>query len=276
MPPIPESLVSNAIPMKWPTSKFEGESPGIEVVIAQELLIWLDNENPTDYVSDYDNIIVDLMRTWDEEIPSLNFFKYDLAPVPNKDYSNRLKYFDEPMGIYSSTEWFQDVSLNALAIAQFSGDYVNRGTSNEYILLDFSTIIINQAFDDLAWDINKSGYQIGYFDLPSIILHELGHFLGLIHETSGQNAVMRATIDTSTKYRNLYPADQNAISYIYGPDFLTLTAERSGPIVSAIAQPKDIDDTESDEENTRVKGFIELLKDGTCNHYVDGKLVYSH
>jgi len=53
-------------------------------------------------------------------------------------------------------------------------------------------------------------------DVESIVLHELAHALGLDHPTTNHDTVMWDTLQNGTTKRELHPADQFALSVMYG------------------------------------------------------------
>lgn len=55
----------------------------------------------------------------------------------------------------------------------------------------------------------------GAIDVESLVLHELGHALGLDHPTTNRDTVMWDTIDTGKTKRVLHPADRFALANMY-------------------------------------------------------------
>lgn len=59
------------------------------------------------------------------------------------------------------------------------------------------------------------GAQSGAFDVESLVLHELGHALGLAHPTLNEATVMWGILDSGTMRRNLHPADRAGLAELY-------------------------------------------------------------
>jgi len=65
---------------------------------------------------------------------------------------------------------------------------------------------------DENWSENPGPNQI---DLPSVVLHEIGHLLGLAH-TSDESAVMYPSIGPGMEKRELQQDDIQGIQSLYG------------------------------------------------------------
>lgn len=190
-------------------------------------------------------LIMDMGKVW-EDAAGINFFNF--SSTPNKDYTDLSDYFDNEMGIYRSSRWFSEIGSGALAINQHIG---MKSGANSFLL--HSDIIIN---DSGVFNLTTSlPVPEKAYDLPTIILHELGHFLGLAHYTI-ESSVMYPYLKAGIEKRQLTGFDVSEIQTRYQP----LINERETP----------------EEEVTFFYGLVELYADGTCKHYENGKLLYSH
>lgn len=191
------------------------------------------------------NLIIEMGKAW-EDAANINFFNF--SGTINKDYVELADYFDNEMGIYRSSRWFSEIGSGALAINQHIG---MKSGENSFLL--HSDIIINDSgiFNlTSVLPVPEKAY-----DLPTIVLHELGHFLGLSHYTF-ESSVMYPYLKSGIEKRQLTNFDVSEISARYQ----SLTTQREIP----------------EEEVIFFYGLIELYTDGTCKHYQDGKLLHSH
>ena len=107
--------------------------------------------------------------------------------------------------IFRDIDWpYDNIGENAIAITttQFSP------TTGE--IYD-SDVELNSQDNDFASDLGAT-----YMDLPSVVLHESGHFLGLAH-SDADTAVMQPTLDRGVLRRDLTPDDVLAICATYPP-----------------------------------------------------------
>jgi len=116
-----------------------------------------------------------------------DFFNLSDSDIEKK--SNLSSYKDAEFGIYKLYEWPSSLPQSALAVTQIYGTKRNTGSSKEYIEINHADILIN--FDYFSFSTDDSW---GY-DLQTVILHELGHFIGLYHNNiSSEYSVMYPTI----------------------------------------------------------------------------------
>lgn len=73
-------------------------------------------------------------------------------------------------------------------------------------------IAINAAFNDVTLSDTDAEY-----DVPSIVVHEVGHFMGIAH-SSDDDALMAPTYSPGTIRRELGDDDIDALCTIYAPD----------------------------------------------------------
>lgn len=117
---------------------------------------------------------------WDNSVDFVQFFKPNINIVPNLDYSNLESYWDAPantqIGIYSSQYWFREIPSQAVAITQFYAVADSYNGQSYYRLLH-ADIIFNVRNHEFSMDPDD-GHKYHY---PTVLLHELGHLLGLDH-----------------------------------------------------------------------------------------------
>lgn len=248
----------------WPSSVLDS---GIALVISDEVF----NDIPPELNGAEYNKIEKIMKVWDDQIPGKTFFQYGLAQVPNKDLPNISHYYQgaegNEIGIYYSHSWFSNVSSQALGVAQLIGQARKAANSQYYMEIQHADIILNNTFD-FRWLETQSGY-----DLESIIMHEIGHLLGLGHSGSSTNAVMAPSISLDTEYRGLKAWDIEAIEDLY----LNKHALQASLIHQLSSDQSQADSSAPHiQEGDKLRLLIELTTEGDCNHYLNGELIYSH
>jgi hypothetical protein len=96
-----------------------------------------------------------------------------------------------------------------------------------HVLFDQKTGEIFNAdvfFNSYVWDFTLEPNSAGY-DLPSVVQHESGHFLGLAH-SQVRTATMWPRSDVSdTSLRSLDPDDVNGICSVYPPGHIDPTCD---------------------------------------------------
>ncbi len=185
----------------------------------------------------------------------------------NIDSSVLASYNGGALGIYKSTNWFGEISSSALAITQFAGIRRGAGTPFEYIELFHADIVVN--YEDHDFSNNLAG---GTFDLPSVILHELGHVIGLYHIFNESNAVMAPTIGYTSSKRTGHLADEIHLAENYGINQGVIPLESNDGMMGASAQRPLYSDPS--QEGEIVNGYHELRSDGSCHMYINGVEVH--
>tara|TARA_B100001971_G_scaffold111191_1_gene102067 strand:+ start:8835 stop:9629 length:795 start_codon:yes stop_codon:yes gene_type:complete len=228
------SAASSAMaPSKWPASAFP-----LKVKVS------------TDFSDDEKFAIQDMGDAWNDSVNYQETFiddDGDTAPKSN----NLNSYVDSLIGVYKLSSWPSELPQTALAVTQIYGTRKNIGRSSEYIRIDHADILINYDNFDFTTD-----YSWGY-DLQTIVLHEMGHLLGLYHDKSSVNeSVMFPTITRSVNNRYPHTRDINNLKSKYG-----LSGSATSNAFRMPASTKALD-TESDNEEEVIIQF-EIMADGT-------------
>jgi hypothetical protein len=226
----------------------------------------------SDFSNDEQDDIEAAMNEWETGDNRYTFFQ---APgiVSNKNSNSLSSFYDGEMGVYKSTNWFSNVSSNALAITQFYGIKRNAGTASEYLELVHADILVNYRDYNFSIDPNSTTT----FHLPSVILHEFGHFLGLPHETDyGSDSVMLPFFGITEFFNGIGNQDVTNLQENYdAPAMLQINSAVGGNAFALSAEGNETRDALSNDGEI-VSGYFELRKDGHCHHYINGTLVGSH
>ncbi len=239
---------------RWPASRRP-----ITLKISSDLS---SDMTPGQYVSGL-SPLEQMAKVWNDSISGNIFFNVPFSAAANTGYSDLDSFQDGQMGIYRSDSWFSDVSSGALAITQYYGYMRSSSTLGSYVELSEADIIINNRnFNgDFYFDaIPYSQDGIYKWDLPTVVLHEMGHFLGMCHD-SGHSSVMKPYYGKTRK--TLYSFDITKITDLYVNNVNTLAGYSNLNAVTAA-------------DGTFVRGRTELMKTGECIHYINGKEVYRH
>jgi hypothetical protein len=170
---------------------------------------------------------------------------------------------DNVNGIYKITHWPTALRGSALAVTQIFGRRFNIGARNEYVRIEHADVLINENLYNFRTTGNTDGFN---FDLQTVVLHELGHFLGLTHKTG--NTVMVTSIGEGTNNRAPTSVDRADLADKYGaalplmPGGSGIAAAKTNYVPSGAGQ--------------QVKIMIELLTDGSCVHSENGVVVRRH
>lgn len=257
---------SETTPVKWATSSLNG---GLDVRISTDLT---NSFVAADLDSSDHNPIEQMFKQWNSASSALTFFKVSAQTTTNKDYGNLDSYRnDGELGIYRSDSWLPGVSSQALAVTQYVGFRRNAGTSSEYVELTHADIIINYRDYNFSTDKDSSTT----YDLHSVILHELGHFIGLSHvNTYSTSSVMQPYLGLFDSQRTITSYDKSSVQSLYGVGAVS----SSGFVIGAMSVPTErvLPKGTRIQNDGSVTGLIELRADGKCHHYENGKLVHQH
>jgi len=221
------------------------------------------------------NPVEQMLKAWNGASSSLTFFKISPTATANKDTGNLNSYNDSEFGIYKSYGWLQGVSNQALAVTQYYGQRRNIGAANEYVELIHADIILN--YRDYTFSTDSSSTTT--YDLHSVLLHEMGHFLGLSHVTSFSTAsVMQPYLGLFDSQRTLTAYDSSKIRSLYGVSGLSAGGGNFivGASVNGNNGDKVLPKAAKELKDGTVHGLIELRADGECVHRENGKVIHRH
>lgn len=167
-------------------------------------------------------------------------------------------------GIYKLTSWPSELSGNALAVTQIFASRYNRGKPNEFAVIEHADILINEAYYDFRTHDNVTSWT---FDFKTVVLHELGHFLGLGHKTG--DTVMITAIGYDTVVRNPSSTDISDIASKYNFSV-------GGTGHSTMAMPVKPLASSDHGPGESIRILIELMANGECVHKENGVIVERH
>lgn len=164
---------------------------------------------------------------------------------------------DDTFGIYRITHWPASLPSSALAVTQLFLRPYNVGESDEYAVIEHADILINEnLYNFRTTDTHVSGT----FDLRTVVLHEMGHFLGLQHKTG--DTVMIDAIGENSEKRAPTNIDIADIADKYN---ISLGSGGAHAIMAKSAQTY-----QPRTQGPKVKMIIELRADGKCVHSING------
>lgn len=210
--------------------------------------------------------ITDMSAAWDNAFTSVSFLSHPSTTVADKSIivtsSDSLR--DSVMAIYKTTKWPSDLP-NALAVTQIFGTRYNAGESDEYLSISHADILVNYHKNLFRTDDTLT---YNYYDLQTVVLHEMGHFIGLGHRAKTSDRTKSVMFPSIFDYENKRmpkAIDITEVTDKYGFGHGALPA---------IAAPKK--EYKARNTGTDVKVLLELYPNGECLHRENGVVIKRH
>lgn len=222
----------------------------------------------TDFSTAAEQTKIDEMFTaWEVALNNYDFFNNaGTQPELTTGLSSTSQLRDNKFVIYKASDWPYPEYPSALAITQIFAVRYNVGKSNEYAAIQEADVIMN--YENFQFDTGGFDY-----DFRTVLLHELGHFLGLQHKPTSynrNNTVMYPSIYSYETKQAPLTVDKQDIASKYG---ITLPLTAGG---SAITGNKQVYTRSPNDPGEMMKMVLELRADGECIHHVDGAVIGRH
>lgn len=212
-----------------------------------------------DFTSSEKSSLVTATGKWETEA-SRNFVNFSGGSISNKDLSSMNSYLDNSIEVHQVNT--NALPSSSLAVTVFNGVVLNSGTSSEYIRLNDADILFN--YNDFVFSTSPTA---GEYDLESVMVHEVGHLLGLNHVSATKGtSIMNPSFSSGITKRTLFSMDKTNIKANYPGSGLS-----AGFAVTAGSGAD-----QSAPEGELVSGYFELSADKTCTHVINGEVVHQH
>ena len=223
--------------------------------------------------SDHDdcglNPVEQMMKEWNK-LSHYTFFQIPSGEIENKEFrKDAFDYLnDDTMGIYLLNDWYSGEEYeNVLAVTVTSYHKLNNKLRSGDIIFNGTKLF--------TLNLTSSKDQYDFF---TVLLHELGHFLGLRHSDKRAYSVMNPLLSWKDRRRVPTQLDQANLNGLY-PIEEANSSEISGTLgLSSPPSPKTPLDSDwvEEERDGLVYRKIYLRDDGRCFHYEKGKLLGEH
>jgi hypothetical protein len=203
------------------------------------------------------NSIAAMGQQWnDANSEDVDFFNTTHTAV-EKNYAHADTYLDNEMGIYNLTSWPEPLPSEALAVTQTFSNVKTDAFGNKYVEVFHVDILINNEHHNV-----NNVKTFGSYYLQTIMLHEMGHTLGLRHYSDYEySSVMVPSISTLHSFNTLYAYDVDTINNKYYG-----VSEGSGRVMAATARAEDVRIESSLIEGTNIIRTIYEIRESGCPH----------
>lgn len=253
-----------------PTKTVDAEATTGNINVSAPYL-WASNAFPKDLrisdsftASEVANI-QEMSNAWEISLKNKNFFTNTnrtpevSSPTLNLDSLGS----DGITGVYKIQNWPKSLSTGALAVTQIFGRRFNVGGPSEFVRIEHADILINEQLYNFRTDSSS----VWGYDLRTVILHELGHFLGLGHKYG--NTVMVPSISGDTESHTPTSIDINDMAAKYN-----IPLGKAG--AAMVAGPQVNYEAPQGHTGEAIKILIEIHTDGECVHRENGVVTSRH
>jgi Matrixin len=227
--------------------KWMGLSSGIDLKLSQAF-------STAEELTAVQNAIAE----WNRQSPNgITLFQTSINRT-NVNYGQMGEFRDGEFGIYKKNPWFPEVSRQALAITQYFG--ILKANNNKAFLELIHADIIFNTEDHTFVNADRTFFGL---DFETILLHEMGHFLGFCHDTKN-NSIMYPYYNSTNRQLKMYDITELQNRY---------SSPNTYPQNAGFSIPEKF---QKINEGEVIRGVIELRKNGQCIHYENGKIIKTH